>query len=123
MKIEKENSKDSNLYEMLEKILFNEEDLNKLKVAIENLSTGQISPKNFRTQLVENRVKILEKLLQFFPFYLKQESIDKSLKEFTGTDDEKVQLSKELKERDDLLEEVGLRVNHIFEKLKEKQEI
>ncbi|MFX0142417.1 MAG: hypothetical protein ACFFDN_52740 [Candidatus Hodarchaeota archaeon] len=114
------NNKDNNLYNILEKILFNEESLNKLKTAINDLSKGQMSSKKFRTQLIENRVKILEKLLEFLPFYLRQKTNVKSLDEFVGNDSEKNQLSKELQERNELLEEIGLRVNNIFDKLKEK---
>jgi len=107
---------------MLEKMLFNEKDLNTLKIAIDNMNMGKISPKALRKYIIESRVKMIEKLLKFFPFYLKQATIEKSLEEF-GQPHTNIKLEQELQEKDKFLEEVGFKVNKIHEELKHKLEI
>ena len=112
----------NNLNEMLEKMIFNEKDLNTLKIAIENMNMGKISPKELRKYIIASRGKIIEKLLKFFPFYLKQTTIEKSMEKFTKPDIN-IKLEQELQEKNKFLEEVGFKVNKIHEEFKHKLEI
>jgi len=122
MESEQKLERTNNLNEMLEKMLFNEKDLNGLKIAIENMNMGKISPKELRKYIIESRVKIIEKLLKFFPFYLKQVTIEQSLDEFAQPDIS-IELEQELQEKNKFLEEVGFRINRIHAKLQKKLEI
>jgi hypothetical protein len=103
------------LYEMLEKIVFNEAQLMILKNGIEKVANGYLTPK----QIIELRVKLIEDLIEFFPFYLKQSSIENKLSIFTDSNNSS-STSAELEERNNLLEEVGCRINNIYRTLKEK---
>lgn len=112
------NSKEF-LYDMLEKILFDENQLTKLKDGIEEVSTGRLSPKLLRKRIIELRVEIVEKLLEFFPFYFKQITTNQKINEFTEKKITSAPLSEELQEKNELLEKVGTKINSIYEKLKE----
>ncbi|MFX0104429.1 MAG: hypothetical protein ACFE75_02930 [Candidatus Hodarchaeota archaeon] len=112
--------KNNNLEEMLEKIVFDKENLTILKNAISKVDTGEISLKELRQQIIELRVRLLDNLLKFFPFYLKQAITEKSLRDFTQDTNNMAQLEQELEERNELLEEVGTRINRVFETLKDK---
>lgn len=110
------------LNEMLEKLVFDEGDLKRLKFSIEHLVTGQMTTKQLREQIIESRSKIIERLIEYIPFYIKQWAIGNSINEFTNnpTIDSNSELEEKLKEKEKFLEEVGLRINKIHERLKVK---
>ena len=110
------------LNEMLEKLIFDEGDLKRLKTSIDNVVIGQTTKKQLREQIIESRGKIVERLLEFIPFYIKQWSIGNSINEFTSSPsiDSNLGLEEKLKEKDKFLEEVGIRINKIHEKLMQK---
>ncbi len=110
------------LYEMLEKIVFNETQLLTLKKGIEKVADGYLTPKSLRKQIIELRAKLIEELIEFFPFYLKQSTTKNKLTSFTDLDDTSL-ISEELEEKNNLLEEVGYKVNNIYKKLKEKFDV
>lgn len=116
------NLKKGLLYEMLEKIVFNEVQLMTLKKGIEKVANGYLNPKDLRKQIIELRVKLIEDLIEFFPFYLKQSLTENKLNNYTDSN-ESSSLSEKLQEKNNLLEEVGLRINSIYKKLKEKFEL
>ncbi|MFX1386599.1 MAG: hypothetical protein ACFE9M_05220 [Promethearchaeota archaeon] len=113
------NNKQDFLYNMLEKILFDENHLMKLKTGIDKVFNGQISSKELRKQIIELRVEIIEKLIEFFPFYLKQITTKNKLNEFIEKKLSPSPLSTELQEKNKLLEEVAIRINTIYEKMRE----
>lgn len=110
------------LNEMLEKLVFDEGNLKRLKFSIDHVVTGQITKKQLREQIIESRSKIIERLIEYIPFYIKQWAIGNSINEFTNnsTIDSNSELEEKLKEKDKFLEEVGIRINKIHEKLKRK---
>ena len=62
-------------------------------------------------------------MLELFPYYLNQVNKDRSLEQFTGESmeeniDNNTELIKELEEKNKFLEEIGVRVNNIYKKLK-----
>lgn len=113
--------KENNLEEMLEKIVFDKDNLAILKTAINKVDSGEISLKELRQQIIDLRVRLLEGLIKYIPFYLKQTTSKKSLVEFTMNNTNNNQLEQELKERNELLEKVGSRINRIYETLKHKE--
>jgi len=105
----------------LEKIIFDENDFNKLKQTINDLSLGLIEPKKLKEVIINSRFRLLEELLEFFPFYLKHDNIQHSVEEFTKeSESSDPRLNEELKEKDELLQELGNRIDNIFNKLKGK---
>jgi len=112
-------TRDNILADLLEKILFNKKQLDILKNSIEHVSTGKFTPKQLRKQIIKFRVQIIDKLIEFFPFYHKQIFLEESL----GSDNKpNPQIRENLKEKNQLLEEISLRINKIYSKLKEKPE-
>lgn len=107
---------------MLEKIVFNEAQLMTLKKGIDKVANGYLNPKDLRKQIIELRVKLIEELIEFFPFYLKQSLTENKLTSFTDSNISS-QISEELDEKNNLLEEVGFKVNNIYIKLKEKFDV
>ncbi len=108
--------------EMLEKLIFEEEDLKRLKFSIDQVVSGHLTSKQLREQIIESRGKIVERLLEYIPFYLEQWSIGNSINEFTNTSgiDSHSELEEKLNEKNKFLEEVGIRLNRIHEKLRQK---
>jgi len=105
----------------LEKIVFNENDFNKLKQTINDLTLGLIEPKILKEIIINSRFRLLEELLEFFPFYLKRDSFQNSVEEFTkDSENPDPRLIEELKEKDEFLQELGNRIDNIFNKLKYK---
>jgi hypothetical protein len=90
------------LSDMIEKILFEEKDLEVLKNLIEDLRQEKIQPKQLRTAIIENRLKILEKILKLFPYYNKQITYQQEINSFAKNDSE-AHLEKELEEKKELL--------------------
>jgi hypothetical protein len=101
------------LSENLEKILFQEQDFNTIKDTLNNLLIGTIEPKTFKEVLVELRFKLLNELINFFPFYNERCKNNKDLDEFTS-----LTTTSEVKKRDELLTEVAMRLNTIYTRLK-----
>ena len=105
----------------LEKIIFNENDFNNLKQTINDLTLGLIEPKKLKEIIINSRFRLLEELLEFFPFYLKHDGFQLSVEEFTKvSENPDPRLIEELKEKDEFLQELGNRIDNIFNKLKDK---
>ena len=104
------------LSDLLEKIIFNENDLNEFKTAIINVSTGKIHPKLLKEKIISSRLRILEELLDLFPFYIKHINKKQSIKNFVETD-QNPNVIKELREKNEFLTEIGSRLDIIYEKL------
>ena len=75
-----------------------------------------------REQIIELRIKLIDELIEFFPFFLKKSLTENKLTEFTDLGDSS-SISEELLDKNNLLEEVGLKVNNIYKKLKEKFDV
>jgi hypothetical protein len=110
------------LYKTLEKILFNKDRLATLKYSIEKMSTGQISSKDLRYQILIERKQILEKLHEFIPFYKKQSESEDHINQFVATSESSSELTKELHQKNELLEQVATRIDSIYRKLEQKSE-
>ena len=108
----------ANFEQVVEKIIFNEEELETLKIAIKNFTEGKTSAKELKHLLLQCRGRMMEDITDFtFLFAEKriknqlQTEINKNpLK--TPTEVES-QLRKELKEKKELLETVAIRLNQL----------
>ncbi|MHA2475302.1 MAG: hypothetical protein ACXAES_18940 [Promethearchaeota archaeon] len=112
------------LQKILQKILFREEDLVNLKEVIDQVHTRQESPKVLRKLIIDFRVSLIEKIIELFPFYNQQASeihlLDSPLKNNRGEESDKLQ--DELNERNDLLQEISLRINKFITTLRDRLE-
>lgn len=107
------------LSEMIEKILFDEKELEVLKDLISDIRIGRTEPKQLRAAIIENRANILNKILNIFPYYSKQISYQQQIDAFTEKDSS-LQIQNELKEKNDLLRRVGEWMQDTRKKLEEK---
>lgn len=107
------------LSEMIEKILFDEKELEVLKDLISDIRIGRTEPKQLRAAIIENRANILNKILNIFPYYSKQISYQQQIDDFTEKDSS-LQIQNELKEKNELLRRVGEWMQDTRKKLEEK---
>ena len=97
---------------VLEKIIFDEDELNELKIVVGEFTKGNVQPIQLKKRILLCRSRILEDLKEFVLFYINSKKQGKELE----TVDFK--LSKELEERNEFLEIVANRVNQLVAKLK-----
>lgn len=109
------------LDDSIEKILLDNETLAAIKKAIDDVSIGKMTLREFRKMYIENRRIEIKKLNRLFQFYNKQSIKLQSIQDFTQNTNNP-QLEKELQERNQLFEQVGLRVKTLYEKLRNLQE-
>ena len=98
---------------VLEKIIFDEDEFNELKLVVGEFTKGNVQPIQLKKRILLCRSRILEDLKEFVLFYINSKKQGKELE----TVDFK--LSKELEERNEFLEIVANRVNQLVAKLKE----
>ena len=111
------------LQDMLENKLFDEVYLKELKDSISKVAKGQLTPKSVRKLIIDHKTYSFQKILGLFPFYHKRIKEKCSLEQFIGESMEEnvnndSKLKKELEEKNKFLEEIGVRVNNIYKKLK-----
>ncbi len=105
------------LDDSIEKILLDQKSLEGLKEDIYQVSEGLMTPREFRKMYFENRRIEIKKLNRLFQFYNKQSIKLQSIQDFTQNANNP-QLEKELQERNQFFEQVGLRIKTLYEKLK-----
>ena len=112
-------AEDNVLHNIIENVLFNEEQLNQLKQLINDLSDGLLSPKEFRAYIIRQKNLHVEKILELFPYFMRQMKMKDSLSQFTG-DSLNDKTHNELQEKDKFIEHIAIRINKIFNKLSKK---
>jgi len=95
---------------MVEKIVFDEDQLFQLKEALNQLNANNIDLREVKQVILEQRTEIMESLIDLFFFYINQNQSRVSSSE-NGEEIEKLQIK--IKEREKLLEEVGRRLQRI----------
>ena len=113
--------KNTVLDDSIEKILLDEVSLVAIKKTIDKVSKGLMTPREFRKMYIENRRIEIKKLNRLFQFYNKQTIKLQSIQDFTQKTNNP-QLEKELQERNQLFEQVGIHVKTIYENLMNAQE-
>jgi hypothetical protein len=108
--------KEQVFFEMIEKILFDERELEILKSLITDLSTGRIAPKKLKLAIIENRARIINRISHIFPFYYKQLANQREIDHFAYNGISS-NVDNELEERNKLLEGLGERLYTIKTKL------
>lgn len=114
-----DNNQKKLLLEMIEQIILNENELESLKILINDLSAGKINSKQLKIAIIKSRATALKRIMDIFPFFHKrivnQQEIDKFVLNTTAIDPK---LIHELEEKDKFLEEIGIRINKIVSNLK-----
>ena len=118
----KRQGQQQNLSEMIEKILFDVQELELLKVLINNVGMGSDEPKKLRAAIIENRENIKSKILSIFPYYQKQISYQQQIDGFTERSVPS-QIQNELEEKNELLTKVGEWMQTTRKKLEEETNI
>jgi hypothetical protein len=107
------NAKDEKLYGLLEKILFNETEFDTLKATIHEVSMGKKPAKILREQIIQEKIRILEDLVEFFHFYV-QYSVQHNKQLSSDTSfEEKETLLQKIKEREELLKIIAKKLNQL----------
>jgi len=99
---------------LAEKVIFDRDKLNLLKTKITQLSRNEISPKEMKQVILNQRVLILDEIIELFPFFIK------NLQESNNSRSESIDIStselkQKLGEREELLELVAKRIQGIVQ--------
>lgn len=107
--------------QLVEKIIFNENELEKLKIAIKNSSEGKTSARELKQLILQCRGRILEDITAYI-FFIEKTQIKSKLnlesnqnQPFLSSDVE-FQLREEISEKSELLETVAQRINRLVYK-------
>ena len=95
---------------LVEKILFDEDHLFELKEVLYQLNANKINLKDVKQVILNQKTDIMESLVDLFSFYLNQQQ-SRACSNENGEQIKKLQLI--VKERENLLEEIGKRLEKI----------
>ena len=105
------------IMDIIEPVLFNEVELSDLKNLINDVGTNKIEPKQLRKAIIDNRVRIMERLINNFFFQIKREVAQQEINNFTRTNH---QIQSEVEEKDRLLEQIAERIQTIYTRVLDK---
>ncbi|MFX1356418.1 MAG: hypothetical protein ACFFA8_03960 [Promethearchaeota archaeon] len=106
-------SKDEKLYGLLEKILFNTIEFDSLKATIHEVSLGKKPTKILREQIIQEKIRILEDLVDFFYFYVQYSTQYNKHLSSDISFEEKVTLVQKINKREELLEIIAKKLNKL----------
>ena len=117
-------SQEAEVFEqVIEKIVFDESELEELKIVITNFTEGSITPKQLKQKILQCRGRMVEDLTEFVHFFINE----KKSENLKGTNEPilvlnspnstSLQLHQELKDKNELLEIIAKKVNQITIKL------
>ena len=109
---------------LLERIIFDEADFDKIKGCIRRTLKGEADPEELKKTIIASYIRILQELTKVFPFYYEQMNTRYDIDDFANNKPNATLNTTEIEllEKDFLLEEVGKRVQAIFLKLQSKEE-
>jgi len=93
---------------MVEKIVFNEEQLFALKEALSQVGTNKLAIKDVKNMILDQRTKIMEDTIDLLSFYMEQQ-----VQQPVIPSEELSVLKAKVTEREELLEEIGRRLERI----------
>ncbi|MBY9003436.1 MAG: hypothetical protein KGD73_05655, partial [Candidatus Lokiarchaeota archaeon] len=96
---------------LVEKVIFEQDNLNLLKLKINQLSRDEITPKEMKQIILNQRAMMLEEILELFPFFIKNLQEDNSRTK--SNDNNTSVLEQKLGEREELLELVARRIQSL----------
>ena len=111
---------------VIEKIVFDEAELDELKIVIRNFSKGTTTPKQLKQNLLQYRGRIVKDISNFLIYCLErprnndQTTVNGKINSSNQPDLTNAKLRQELAERNDLLEVVAKKINSLILKTKNK---
>ena len=112
----------ANFEHVVEKIIFNNDELEELKIAIKNFTEGKASGKELKHLLLQCRGRMVEEITDF-GFFFAEKRTKKLMQTLRNTQQPsspsnlESQLRDEIIEKNELLETVARRVNNLVSKL------
>lgn len=110
------------LEKIIEKIVFDEEELEELKIAVRNFSKGTITPKQLKQTLLNCRSRMVEEVTEFLNLCI-DKARSSSQAPVTSSNQaglENDQLRQEVAERNELLETVANKISVLVSKAKKE---
>ena len=112
----------ANFENIIEKIIFEYEELEELKIAIKNFSEGKTSAKELKQLLLQCRSRMTEDVTYFISLFLENKiqtlvQTQTNVENLQPSTKIESQLRKEIKEKNKLLETVAIRVNNLVSRL------
>jgi hypothetical protein len=110
--------------QVIERIVFDEEELAELKIAVRNFSKGEITPKQLKQSLLQYRGRMVKDVSNYLTYYLNraqdkdQAPVFWKPTEANQSDSANDQLRQELAEKNALLEVVAKRIGALALKTK-----
>ena len=105
--------------QVIEKIVFDESELDEIKIAIRNFSKGTITPKQLKQNLLSYRGRMVKDISNFLNFCINRIRSDDKASEIpknaikNQSNQINIQLQQDLIERNELLKVVADKVNQI----------
>lgn len=117
-----ESDDSRHIEQLIEKIVFDKEELETLKIAIKNFTEGKTSAKELKVLLLQCRGRMMEDITDFFLLFAEkrikdQLQTEKSKSRSISTTKIESTLREEIKEKNELLEIVARRVNRLVSRL------
>ncbi|MHA1473404.1 MAG: hypothetical protein ACTSQW_09960 [Promethearchaeota archaeon] len=109
----------TNFAQIVEKIVFDENELEKLKIAIKNFTQGKTGAKELKQLLLECRGRMVEDVTDYIFFIAKKltNEKDKEIPQIPSPSKIESELREEIKQKKELLELVARRVNNLVSKI------
>ena len=109
----------ANFEQVVEKIIFNDDELKELKIAIKNFTEGKTSAKELKQLLLQCRGRMMEDITDFTFLFTErrikdQLQTEKNIQQPSLPNEVESQLREEIKEKNELLEVVAKRVNKLI---------
>lgn len=108
----------NNTLEILESIIFDQEELDALKKKIDQVSKGQLKAVELRKGILDYRVTLFERTQTFFQFNRNLFGSESNNSENLELQAKYIENNRMLQERNELLESLGTRIANICVKLK-----
>ena len=109
--------------QVVEKIVFDESELDEIKIAIRNFSKGTITPKQLKQNLLSYRGRMVKDISNFLSFCVDRIRSDDKASEVPKNaikNQTNIRLQQDLIERNELLKVVANKVNYIVSNIKKK---
>ena len=109
----------TNFAQIVEKIVFDENELEKLKIAIKNFTQGKTGAKELKQLLLECRGRMVKDVTDYIFFIAKKLTTEKDKEQapIPSPSKKESELREEIKQKNEFLELVAKRVNNLVSKI------
>jgi len=100
---------------LVEKVIFDQDNLNSLKTKITQLSRDEISPKEMKQLILNQRAVMLDEILELFPFFIKKLQENENSTAKSSNSYMLSELEQKFREREELLELIAKRIQGLVQ--------